>query len=136
MKQIEKVPIWDNGKTQSAEILDTYVVNLRLGVSATFYYSLMSDTKQTLATGNLTMGGDAYLEWSNNDDYAWEFVATKLNLVIVGDWVEPIEPIVEPIVLTTDMEVGMGITDPSAKLEVTEPIEEVVEAPADVAPEV
>ena len=129
MKQIKPIQIWDNGKTQNAEILNAYAINVTLGVSATFYYSLMSDTKQTLATGNLTMSGEDYQKWSDSDDYAWEFIATKLNLVIVGDWVEPIE-------LTTDMKVGMGITDPSAKLEVTEPIEEVVEAPvADVAPE-
>ena len=95
MKQIEKVSIWDNGKNQSAEILNAYAVNVTLGTSATFYYSLMSESKQTLATGNLTMGGDDYEKWSDSDNYAWEFVATKLNLVIVGDW---IEPIVEPIV--------------------------------------
>ena len=97
MKQIEKVSIWDNGTNQSAEILNSYGTNLTLGVSATFYYALMSDTKQTLATGNLTMSGEDYQKWSDSDDYAWEFVATKLNLVIIGDWVEPIEPIVEPI---------------------------------------
>lgn len=98
MKQIEKVSIWDNGKTLNAEILNAYAVNVTLGVSATFYYSLMSESKQTLATGNLTMSENDYDKWSDSDDYAWEFVATKLNLVIVGDWVEPIEPIVEPIV--------------------------------------
>ena len=95
MKQIEIVPIWDNGKTQNAEILNAYAVNVILGTSATFYYSLMSESKQTLATGNLTMSGDAYAEWSNNDDYAWEWIGLQLNLIIVG---EPIEPIVEPIV--------------------------------------
>ena len=90
MKQIQAVSIWDNGKTLNAEILNAYAVNVTLAVSATFYYSLMSDTKQTLATGNLTMSGEAYLEWSDNDDYAWDWIASKLNLVIVGDWVEPI----------------------------------------------
>ena len=97
MKQIEKVSIWDNGTNQIAEILNSYGTNLTLGTSATFYYSLMSESKQTLAQGSLTMSGEDYQKWSDSDDYAWEFVATKLNLVIVGDWVEPIEPIVEPI---------------------------------------
>ena len=104
MKQIEKVSIWDNGKNQSAEILNAYAVNVTLGVSATFYYSLLSESKQTLATGNLTMSGEAYLEWSNNDDYAWEFIAKELNLVIIGDFVEPI---IEPTVkenLTSEFE--------------------------------
>ena len=89
MKQIEKISIWDNGKTQNAEILNAYAVNVTLGVSATFYYSLMSESKQTLATGNLTMSGDAYEQWSL-DSYAWDWVAEQLNLVIIGDWVEPI----------------------------------------------
>ena len=101
MKQIEKVSIWDNGKTQNAEILNAYAINVTLGVSATFYYSLLSESKQTLATGNLTMSGEAYAEWTV-DNYAWDWVAEQLNLVIVGDWVDPIvEPIgaiVEPIV--------------------------------------
>lgn len=143
MKQIEKVSIWDNGTTQSAEKLYTYGTNTTLGVSADFYYMLYTKDNQVIATGSVKMDGEDYQKWSDSDDYAWEFIATKLNLVIVGDWVEPIKP----IVLTTNMKVGMGITDPSAKLEVTEPIveesltvegvEEVVEAPvADVAPEV
>jgi len=144
MKQIEKVSIWDNGTNQSAEKLNTYGTHTTLGVSADFYYMLYTKDNQVIATGSVKMSGDDYQKWSDNDDYAWEFVATKLNLVIVGDWVEPIVP-----VLTTDMEVGMGMTDPSDKLEVTEqvgqadqvndqvePIEEVVEAPvADVTPE-
>lgn len=103
MKQIEKVSIWDNGTNQSAEILNAYAVNVTLGISATFYYSLLSATKQTLASGNLTMSGDAYSEWSNNDEYAWEWIAGQLNLVIVGDWVEPV---IEPTVkenLTTEI---------------------------------
>ena len=137
MKQIEKVSIWDNGTNQSAEKLYTYGTNTTLGVSADFYYMLYTKDNQVIATGSVKMDGEDYQKWSDSDDYAWEFIATKLNLVIVGDWVEP-------IVLTTDMKVGMGITDPSAKLEVTEPIEPivepieevVVEAPvADVEPE-
>ena len=110
MKQIEIVPIWDNGKTQNAEILNAYAVNVTLGVSATFYYSLISDTKQTLATGNLTMSGEAYEQWSL-DSYAWDWIAGQLNLVIVGDWVEPIvevEPTVkESLTVETIEETGM-----------------------------
>lgn len=93
MKQIEKVSIWDNGKTLNAEILNAYAVNVTLGVSATFYYSLMSDSKQTLATGNLTMSGDDYEKWAV-DSYAWDFIAEKLNLVIIGDYIEPISEVV------------------------------------------
>ena len=90
MKQIQAVSIWDNGTNQNAEILNAYAVNVTLNVSATFYYSLLSATKQTLATGNLKMSRDAYAEWANNDDYAWEWIAGQLDLVIVNDWVEPV----------------------------------------------
>jgi hypothetical protein len=102
MKQIQAVSIWDNGTNQSAEILNAYAVNVTLGISATFYYSLLSATKQTLASGNLTMSGDAYSEWSNNDEYALEWIAGQLNLVIVGDWVEPVVEVVKEN-LTTEI---------------------------------
>jgi hypothetical protein len=95
MKQIQAVSIWDNGTNQSAEILNAYAVNVTLNVSATFYYSLLSESKQTLASGNLTMSWEAYAEWSNDDDYAWEWIAGQLNLVIVGDWVDPIVEVVK-----------------------------------------
>ena len=104
MKQIEPISIWDNGKTQNAEIINTYGTHLSLGKLAQFYYVLYTKDKQVIATGSVKMDGEDYQKWSSNDDYAWEFVATKLNLVIVGDWVEPI---VEPIVkesLTVEFE--------------------------------
>jgi hypothetical protein len=96
MKQIETISIWDNGTNLSATILNAYAVNVALNTSATFYYSLLSESKHTLTQGNLTMSGEDYQEWSNNDDYAWEWIAGQLNLVIVGDYVEPVvEPIIE-----------------------------------------
>ena len=90
MKQIEPISIWDNGKTQSAEKLYTYGTNTTLGVSAAFYYILYTKDNQTLAQGNLTMTGEDYQKWSDSDDYAWDWIAGQLNLVIVGDWVESI----------------------------------------------
>lgn len=96
MKQIEKIQIWDNGQTKSAEILNAYAVNVTLGQSATFYYSLMSADKMQLAQGNLVMTGDAYQAW-DNDDVAWDFVAKELNLVIIGDYVEPTVEVSEEV---------------------------------------
>jgi hypothetical protein len=48
------------------------------------------------------MSTEDYAKW-NDDDFAWDYVAGKLNLTIVGDYVPPIiEPIVPSIVeLTT-----------------------------------
>jgi hypothetical protein len=101
MKQIETIQIWDNGQTKEAIKLNAHAVNVNLGKSAVFYYSLLSESNETLAQGNITMDGDAYQAW-DNDDIAWSFIAGKLNLVIIGDYIEPvveevIEEVTEPI---------------------------------------
>ena len=100
MKTIESVSIWDNGQTVEATILNAYAVNVTLGTSATFYYQLLSQTaegyvSQQVAQGNLSMTGEAYQEW-NQDEFAWEWVAAQLNLTITGDYVPPVPPSPEP----------------------------------------
>ena len=123
MKQIEKVSIWDNGKNQNAEILNAYAVNVTLGTSATFYYSLMSESKQTLATGNLTMSGDAYEQWSL-DSYAWDWIAEQLNLVIVGDWVDPIVEVDKTAEkLNSDFPLFDALIEPTVKESLTSEFE-------------
>jgi hypothetical protein len=94
MKTIEPVSIWDNGQTVEAKILNAYAVNVTLGTSATFYYQLFAETVdlavgQQVAQGNLSMTGEAYQEW-NQDEFAWEWVAAQLNLTITGDYVPPV----------------------------------------------
>jgi hypothetical protein len=111
MKTIEAVSIWDNGTTQTATILNAYAVNVTLNTSATFYYSLMSETTEgnvgtQLAQGNLTMTGEAYTEWQA-DNYAWDWIAEQLNLVVTGDYVAPVipEPTLEPLPTAGDVNV-------------------------------
>jgi len=95
MKQITPISIWDNGTVQQATVLNTYVINDNLSTSATFYYTLSSESLQQLAQGNLTMQGQNYDDWQTND-YAYDWVAAQLNLTIIGDYVPPVvEPIVE-----------------------------------------
>ena len=94
MKTIEATPIWDNGQTVEATILNAYAVNVTLGTSATFYYSLLSETTDgnvgsQVAQGNLSMTGEAYTQWEV-DSYAWDWVAAQLNLTITGDYVPPV----------------------------------------------
>jgi hypothetical protein len=96
MKTIEPVSIWDNGSVKEAKILNSYAVNVTLGNSATFYYSLnMKNDDESLgaqvAQGNLTMTGDAYADWTV-DAYAWDWVAQQLNLTITGDYIPPVPP--------------------------------------------
>jgi hypothetical protein len=102
MKTIQPVSIWDNGQTLEAKILNAYAVNVTLGTSATFYYSLMTELEDgnigvQVAQGNLTMTGEAYAQWTV-DSYAWDWVASQLNLTIIGDYVAPVipEPTLEP----------------------------------------
>jgi hypothetical protein len=104
MKKIEAVSIWDNGTVQQATILNAYAVNVTLNTSATFYYQLLAENTNTqLAQGNLTMTGEAYTDWTV-DNYAWDWIAEQLNLVITGEYVPPVppeptpEPTPEPIV--------------------------------------
>jgi hypothetical protein len=94
MKTIEAVSIWDNGTVQEAKILNAYAVNVTLGTSATFYYSLLTENAdlsvgQQVAQGNLSMTGEAYAQWEV-DSYAWDWVAAQLNLTITGDYVAPV----------------------------------------------
>jgi hypothetical protein len=100
MKIISPVSIWDNGKTLNATILNAYAVNVTLGSSATFYYSLSAQNEdQTIgsqvAQGNLTMVSEAYSQWEV-DAYAWDWVAEQLNLTITGDYVPPVIPETTP----------------------------------------
>jgi hypothetical protein len=95
MKLIESVSIWSNGQANEASILNAYAVNVTLGKSATFFYSLCAIQEDgnkgvVLAQGNVTMDGDNYATWQE-DTAAWEFIASKLNLTITGDYVAPVQ---------------------------------------------
>lgn len=88
--------MWDKGQSKEATILNAYAINVSLNNSATFWYGLMTDSMEFLAQGNLVMSGEDYQLW-DADEWAWDFIAGELSLVITGDYVAP-EPIVEEIV--------------------------------------
>ena len=104
MKTITPISIWDNGTVQEASVLNTYAINVTLNNSAIFWWGLFSTVDGNIANqlsqGNLTMSGEAYTQWTI-DEYAWEYVATQLNLVITGDYVPPVPPVPEPPVEPT-----------------------------------
>lgn len=118
MKTIQPISIWDNGELKQATVLNAYSSTVILGQSATFYYSLHTTDgghiNGMLAQGNLDMTGEDYQKWIE-DEYAWDFVAAKLKLVITGDYekpvpvqleviepevVEPTEPVADPVETT------------------------------------
>jgi hypothetical protein len=87
MKQIQPIQIWDAGQNKQANILNAFAVNVTLGISAEFYYTISNENEQ-LAFGNLTLKGADYQQW-NEDVFAWGWIAEQLNLTIIGDYVKP-----------------------------------------------
>ena len=96
MKEINPIQVWQNGEIVEAKILNAYAVSVTLDKSASFYYALLTETKQTVAQGNLSMDTEAYEQWEL-DSYAWDWIASQLNLTIVGDWVDPAADAVEEV---------------------------------------
>jgi hypothetical protein len=93
MKQIEPISIWKNGESFEANLLNAYIINDNLSTSCSFYYSLCSSGEgteamplivgQTLSDGNITMDGETYLAWDGDNNYAFSYIAEKLNLTII-----------------------------------------------------
>ena len=90
MKTISPVSIWDNGIDVPALYLTAYSSNVTLGTSANFNYSLLDINQIRVRGGSLLMQGEAYQQWSNDDDYAWDWIAEQLKLTITGDYVPPV----------------------------------------------
>jgi hypothetical protein len=94
MKSIEPLTIWKNGESQEANLLNAYIINDNLQSSCSFYYSLCASGEgteamplmvgQTLAEGNITMDGENYLAWDGDNDYAFTYIAEKLNLTLIA----------------------------------------------------
>jgi len=93
MKSIEPVTIWKNGESQEANLLNAYIINDNLQSSCSFYYSLCASGEgteamplvigQSLAEGNVTMDGENYLLWNGDNNDAYSYIATKLNLTLI-----------------------------------------------------
>ena len=95
MKTIQPIQSWANGQVVEATLLNAWAINVVLNTSATFSYNLLNDAQERLQQGELTMTGEAYTKWTQ-DAYAWDYIASQLNLTIIGDYVPPV---VEPIVV-------------------------------------
>jgi hypothetical protein len=89
MKQIEPIDVWQNGTTKTAVKLQAQGTNVTLGNSASFYWQLLTEENYQVANGNIGISGSQYSDWGANDDYIYDIIAEDLNLVIVGDWVDP-----------------------------------------------
>jgi hypothetical protein len=93
MRKIEPIQAWKNGESQEANLLNAYIINDNLQSYCSFYYSLCASGEgteamplvvgQTLAEGNITMDGDNYLAWDGDNNYAFTYIAEKLNLTLI-----------------------------------------------------
>ena len=92
MKSINNVQVWKNGEEKQANTFNLILINDDLATSATFYYQLIASSSdeegnvstEQLADGNCSMSGEDYTNWDDSNDGAYNYVAGKLNLTIVG----------------------------------------------------
>jgi len=99
MKTIQPIQIWKNGASFEASVLDARIINDDLKSSCTFYYYLKkADTVipsevegepdkvingEILVDGNVIISGEDYINWDGSNDFAFEYIANDLNLVLV-----------------------------------------------------
>ena len=92
MKQIQQVQVWKNGEEKQANAFNLILINDDLATSANFYYQLLASSQdeegivssEILADGNCGMSGEDYQNWDDSNDGAYNYVAGKLNLVIIA----------------------------------------------------
>lgn len=90
MKKIQAVPIWFNGQDVNATLLNVVVSSVILGRAAMVQYQLFSSVEDMipdviLQSGSLSLDGIEYEDWGSDDEYVWNWAASKLNLTIVGN---------------------------------------------------
>jgi hypothetical protein len=99
MKNIKPIQIWKNGQNKTASVLDAYIINDNLESSCTFYWMLKEanvtpePTEETpvtqtiqgqvLADGNTTMSGEDYDNWDGDNDFAYNYIASQINVTII-----------------------------------------------------
>ena len=87
MKAIQPIQVWKNGEEKQANTFNLILINDDLATSATFYYQLLAsdgESSEQLADGNCSMNGEDYQNWDDSNDGAYNYVAGKLNLVIIA----------------------------------------------------
>jgi hypothetical protein len=93
MRKIEPVQVWKNGEQLEANLLQAIIVNDNLESACNFYYQLLTGgdgteampitVGQSVAEGNISLGGENYLDWNGSNDFAYSYIAEKLNLTLI-----------------------------------------------------
>lgn len=92
MKQIQPVSVWFDGQALTAQYLDAYITKDDLSTFSTFWWGLFTEGSEPgkpgvqVSQGNLTLDGQAYIDWNanpdiNDDAYLW--IAAQLSLTII-----------------------------------------------------
>jgi hypothetical protein len=110
MKEITPIQVWQNGEVVEAKILNAYAISVTLDQSASFYYGLLTESKQTVAQGNLIMDTETYDQWEL-DSFAWDWIASQLNLTILGEWVDPVIEVEEEVTEVAEEEVEAEVVE-------------------------
>lgn len=105
MKKIQSVPIWQNGSVIEATFLSATAQD-NLSDAASVYYTLYSGSEwpeQSVLNSSVAIGGEDYQNWDADPDmntWLYNWLAEKLNITIVGDYIPKPDPTV--IIETTD----------------------------------
>lgn len=95
MAQIQPVEnIWKDGQRKIAEVINLRITFDNLSTEAHFAYELAEATindPETLeatfgnvvSSGFLTMDTQDYIDWDNSNESAYQWAASKLNLVLI-----------------------------------------------------
>jgi hypothetical protein len=99
MKQIQPIPTWVKGQSVTATIFNLNPIYGQLFKFTDFYYQLLDENMAIASEGNISLSGEDYQEWGNDDNYPYEWAAEQLNLTIIGDYIPPVvESSIEPII--------------------------------------
>ena len=98
MKTITPQPIWIDGISKLATVIFSQVNSDNMKDSATFYFQLYEQVDVNivpLVKGTIDMTGSDYITYNSSSDanaYAWEWIATTLNITITGEYIPPPTP--------------------------------------------
>ena len=87
-KQIEPIDIWVNGQTKTGVNFSVTCINDNYENSATNYWQILDADGQQIASSNLTIDGQDYIDWGDQpamaiNEWIYNWSADKLGLEII-----------------------------------------------------
>lgn len=98
MKTIIPQTIWIDGAQKQATVIFSQVNSDNMKDTATFYFQLYEQVDVNIAplvSGIIDMTGIDYITYNTSSDanvYAWDWIASTLNITITGEYVPPPTP--------------------------------------------